>query len=43
MKQYQKPLLTVETLLADEMIAFDIIVSGDGENIYDDDDAVFDN
>lgn len=43
MKTYQKPLLTVETLLADTAIAFDIVVSGEGDKIYDDDVAtVFD-
>ncbi len=45
MKKYQKPLLTVETLLADTAIAFafDIVVSGEGDKIYDDDVAtVFD-
>ncbi len=36
MKKYQKPLLTVETLLADTAIAFDLIVSGDGDEIFDD-------
>lgn len=36
MKTYQKPLLTVETLIADTSIAFDLIVSGDGDNIFDD-------
>ena len=39
MKNYQKPLLTVETLVADASLAqlpdFDIIVSGD-DQIYDD-------
>lgn len=35
MKTYQKPLLTVETLVSENAIAFDISIGDD--NIYDDD------
>ena len=36
MKTYQKPLLTVETLVSENAIAFDLIVSGEGDKIFDD-------
>ena len=37
MKTYQKPLLTVETLVSENAIAaFDLIVSGEGDQIFDD-------
>ena len=36
MKTYQKPLLMVETLVSENAIAFDPIISGEGGKIYDD-------
>ena len=38
MKQYQKPLLTVETLFSEEDIAFNVFLSGEGARVYDDED-----